>query len=253
MTEKRTTLEVIAPTVEEAIEKGLAELGLPTEAVEIEILDEGAKGLFGLGSRQTRVRLTIKANNEPEVELDSPAEDLPQPAAESAQTKPAAESATEDKDHTLEIARAIVADLLDKMGIKAEVTSHFGEPDDRRRYTPVFVDIHGDDLSILIGRKAETIDALQYIARLIMGKELAQSIPLIVDVEGYRGRREQQLRQLARNVAEQVTQTGRSQILEPMPPNERRFIHIELRDDQYVYTESKGEGNHRKVVIYPQK
>jgi len=72
-------------------------------------------------------------------------------------------------------------------------------------------------------------------------------------VEGYRSRREQQLRQLARRVAEQVTQTGHSQVLEPMPPNERRLIHIELRDDQYVYTESKGEGRHRKVVIYPQE
>lgn len=251
MTDKRTTLEVIAPTVEEAIEKGLAELGLPAESVETEILDEGAKGLFGLGSRQTRVRLTIKANEEPEI--DSPAEDFSQPVTASAQTEPAAESSPEDKGRILEIARAIVTDLLDKMGIKAEVTSHYGEPDDKRRYTPVFVDIHGDDLSILIGRKAETIDALQYIARLIMGKELAQSIPLIVDVEGYRGRREQQIRQLARRVAEQVTQSGHNQVLEPMPPNERRFIHIELRDDPYVYTESKGEGNHRKVVIYPQE
>ncbi|MBU0512436.1 MAG: protein jag [Chloroflexi bacterium] len=253
MTEKRTTLEVIAPSVEEAIEKGLAELGLPTEAVEIEILDEGAKGLFGLGSRQTRVRLTIKAYDEPEPEADSPTEYLSQPAAKSVHTEPAAESSPEDKDRPLETARAIVADLLDKMGIKAEVTSHYGELDDKRRYTPVHVDIHGDDLSILIGRKAETIDALQYIARLIMGKELAQSIPLIVDVEGYRARREQQIRQLARRVAEQVTQTGHSQILEPMPPNERRFIHIELRDDPYVYTESKGEGSHRKVIVYPQE
>jgi len=253
MTDKRTTLEVIAPTVEEAIEKGLAELGLPTNAVETEILDEGAKGLFGLGSRQTRVRLTIKANDQSGPEADSPTEDFSQPVAVSAQTEPAAESSPEDKGRILEIARAIVTDLLDKMGIKAEVTSHFGEPDDKRGYTPVFVDINGDDLSILIGRKAETIDALQYIARLIMGKELAQSIPLIVDVEGYRGRREQQIRQLARRVAEQVTQTGRNQVLEPMPPNERRFIHIELRDDQYVYTESKGEGSHRKVVIYPQE
>jgi spoIIIJ-associated protein len=136
------------------------------------------------------------------------------------------------------------------MHIVADVTAVYGESSDTRSRIPIIVDIRGDDLSILIGKRAETINALQYIASLIVNKELGRSIPLIVDVEGYRSRREKQLRRLAQRLAEQVIQTGRSQALEPMPPNERRFIHIELRDNPDVYTESKGEGGNRKVVIY---
>jgi spoIIIJ-associated protein len=96
------------------------------------------------------------------------------------------------------------------------------------------------------------LDALQYITRLIVGKEMEQSISLIVDVEGYRKRRESQIRKLAHRVADQVHQTGRSQALEPMPPNERRIIHISLRENPNVYTESTDEGYRRKVVIHPE-
>jgi spoIIIJ-associated protein len=116
---------------------------------------------------------------------------------------------------------------------------------------PILVNITGTDLSILIGRRAKTLNALQYITRLIMGKELEHGVPLSIDVEGYRKRREKQVRQLARRVAEQVTDTQRKQALEPMPPNERRFAHLELKNNHQVYTESTGEDPHRKVVIYP--
>jgi spoIIIJ-associated protein len=115
----------------------------------------------------------------------------------------------------------------------------------------VTVNVNGDDLSILIGRRAETLNALQYITSLIMSKELGRFIPVVVDVEGYRVRRENQLRQLARRVAEQAIKTGRRQILEPMPANERRIIHIELRENPQVTTESVGEEPRRKVTINP--
>ncbi len=115
----------------------------------------------------------------------------------------------------------------------------------------MLVDITGNDLSILIGRRAKTLNALQYITRLIIGKELEHGIPLSIDVEGYRDRREKQVRQLARRVADQVVDTGREQALEPMPANERRFAHLELQDESQVYTESMGSEPHRKVVIYP--
>jgi spoIIIJ-associated protein len=103
----------------------------------------------------------------------------------------------------------------------------------------------------LIGRQAETLNALQYLSSLIVSKEIGHSIPLIVDVEGYRARREQQLRQLARRMADQATKTGRRQVLEPMPANERRLIHLELRDNPDVTTESIGEEPRRKVTIIP--
>lgn len=242
MSENRTTLEIIAPSIEEAIEEGLEKLGLTEEEVEIDILDEGAKGLFGLGSRQARVKLTVIASPKPE-EI-SPAEVIPDNSTQVSDRQ---------EDQVLFVARETVSDLLKKMKVKAEVVAYYGEPDDDRSRVPVYVDIKGQDLSILIGRKAETLNALQFITKLIIGKELEQSVPLTIDVEGYRKRRERQIRKLAQRVADQVVATGRSQSLEPMPPNERRLVHIELRDNPLVTTESTGEGNRRKVVVFPEE
>ena len=236
MKNNRATLEVIAQTVEEAIQKGLNDLGLPQEAVEIDILDEGGKGILGIGSRQARVRISVL----PEIqESRSESEGDVSPS-----------SATE-KDSTLRLAEEIVSELLEKMNLVATVAAKYGEESDNLPFRPILVDISGNDLSVLIGRRAKTLNALQYITRLIMGKELEHGIPLSIDVEGYRERREMQVRQLARRVAEQVTDTDREQALEPMPPNERRFAHIELQDNTAVYTESVGQDPHRKVVIYP--
>lgn len=253
MNQKRTSLEVIAPSVDEAVEKGLDDLGIPRDAVEIEILDEGSRGLFGLGSRQARVRLTIKAARRPErpsVQKPEPApveEPRPQPAVE-----PQAETLTSEEEYLVTTARETVRELLDKMKVRgATVTAEFGEADDDRSRAPINVDVHGDDLSILIGRRAETLNALQYITSLIVSKELGRFVPIVVDVEGYRVRRDNQLRQLARRMAEQAIKTGRRQILEPMPANERRIVHIELRENPDVTTESVGEDPRRKVTIIP--
>ena len=254
MTEQRPTIEKIAPSVEEAIEQGLAELGLPQESVDVEILDEGNKGLFGLGSRQARVRLTIKGATEPAPEVIATPAEASQPEAPRAVPAPAPiEESTipSDEEQALQVARDTVAELLEKMKVTADVSASYIEDDDYNGRKPILVDIHGDDLSILIGRKAETLNALQYITSLIVGKELGRSVPLSVDVEGYRTRRKEQLKQLAQRLAEQVVKTGRSQGLEPMTPSERRTVHIELRDHSDVYTESAGDGDRRKVVIHP--
>jgi len=253
MTEQRPTLEKIAPTTEEAIEQGLADLGLPREAVNIEILDEGTKGLFGLGTRQARVLLTIKGDTEPASEVVAVDGEESQPEENIVVSEPekVEESALPaDDDQDLQVARDTVAELLEKMKVIAEVSASYIEDDDYNGRKPIMVNIHGDDLSILIGRKAETLNALQYITSLIVGKELGRSVPLSVDVEGYRTRRKEQLKKLAHRLADQVVQTGRSQALEPMTPSERRTIHIELRDHPDVYTESAGDGDRRKVVIY---
>ena len=117
----------------------------------------------------------------------------------------------------------------------------------------ILVNIEGDDLSILIGRRSETLNALQYITSLIVGKRLNRWVPLMIDVQGYRARRERQLRVLARRMAEQAIHTGRRQVLEPMPANERRVIHLELRDHPQVATESIGDEPNRKVTIFVKK
>ena len=139
------------------------------------------------------------------------------------------------------------------MKVFAQVTAHYtepGEPGDERQ---VLVDINGDDLSILIGRRSETMNALQYIASLIVSKELEKWVPLVIDIQGYRARRTRQLQQLARRMAEQAVQSGKRQTLEPMPANERRIIHMELSNHDQIITESAGEEPNRKVTIVPKK
>ena len=259
MNDKRTNLEIIAPTVEEAIEKGLIDLGLPRESVDIEILDEGGKGFFGLGNRQARVRLTIKSESDesevviPEAESIRTQETLvPEPMIEEDKQEHDEEPPFLGDDYVLDIARDVVGELLEKMKVRATVTAEYLPASDARSRVPVRVNVHGDDLSYLIGRQAETLNALQYISSLIINKEIGRSIPLIVDVEGYRTRRENQLRQLARRMADQAVSTGRRQVLEPMPANERRIVHIELRENPDVTTESIGEDPRRKVTIIPQ-
>ena len=234
MKNNRATLEVIAQTVEEAIEKGLNDLGLPQEKVEITVLDEGGQGILGIGARKARVRISVLSEDE-DAQPDESKSQVP----------------SEDKDTTIKLTEEIVSELLEKMNLEAKVEAKYGEESDNLPFRPILVDISGDDLSILIGRRAKTLNALQYITRLILGKELEHGIPLSIDVEGYRERRELQVRKLARRVAEQVVDTGREQALEPMPPNERRFAHIELQEESSVYTESIGQDPNRKVIIHP--
>lgn len=272
MKEKRATLEVIAPSVEEAIEKGLADLGLPEEAVEVEILDQGSRGLFGLGSRHARVRLAVKsaADQERVMTASKPAAAVveearplptvePKPTAQAPSKKPETSSpppaaaASIGEELELQVAKETVSELLDTMKVPANVTVRYGKADDERSRVPILVDVNGDDLSILIGRRAETLNALQYISSLIVSKELGRPLSLVIDVEGYRARREGQIRQLARRMAEQAVKTGRRQVLEPMPANERRIIHLELRENEDVVTESIGEEPRRKVTIMPKE
>lgn len=266
---EKPTLEIIAPTVEEALAQGLTQLGLPAEAVSMEVLDAGTKGLFGLGGRQVRVRLTVKSDDEadpeqPAAPASKPArkpfdqtQDKPAPVTkkkpEPKSQKPALEPVPEGEiktDALLNLAEETVSKLLHHMNMQAQVSAHYEETDREDRRT-IHVDVRGDDLSILIGRRSETLNAFQYVASLMVGKEVQQWVQLVVDVEGYRSRRENQLRQMARRMAEQTVKTGRRQVLEPMTSNERRIVHIELREHPAVTTESIGEDPYRKVTIIP--
>jgi len=234
--DQQSNLEMIAPTVEKAVDKGLDQLGLSRDQVQIEILDEGGSGLFGIGERQARVRLTVTAATEQSTS-DEVVQSSPEPSP--------------DLENTMAIAQATVQELLEHMSVFASVSTRLGTGDDYDSSPPIVVDIAGNDLSILIGRDAETLNALQLITRTIVGKEIGHSAHLIVDVEGYRERRESNLRKLAQRMASQAITTGRRQSLEPMSPAERRIIHIELRENSDVRTESSGQDPKRKVVIFP--
>jgi len=286
----RTTLEIIAPTVEEALLQGLSQLGLTADAVSVEVLDSGSKGLFGLGGRQVRVRLTVnpppgevvtasppkpkpapakRTESTPKAKETKPApkaeakpESKPEPKPRRAEKKPAPTAVAApvvakkvenpDSDPVLDTTESIVSKLIFHLGMKAQVSAHYDESstDDRRT---IQVDIRGDNLSALIGRHAETLTALQHIASLMVGKQTQQWVQLVVDVEGYRERRDKQVRQLALRMVDQVIKTGRKATLEPMTASERRVIHIELRGHPAVTTESTGEEPHRKVVILPKE
>ncbi len=250
---ERTTLEKIAPTVDEAVALGLAELNLTEQDVEVEILDSGSRGLFGVGSRQARVRLTVKppvteAEAAP-VQAGMPVENSQEP---STITVPRETDFSVLDNNLLFISRQTVVDLLEKMKITAHVEVHFGDPDDDGEQ-PILVDIQGDDLAILIGRRAEILNALQYITNLIVSKQVEHWVQVVVDVQGYRARHERQLRQMAQRMADQAMKAGRRQMLEPMPASDRRIIHLELRNHPGVTTQSVGEEPTRKVTIIPKE
>src|SRR5687768_13806501 len=244
---QRTTLEIIAPTVEEAIAQGLAELGLTADAVSVEVLDAGNKGFLGFGKHQVRVRLTV---NTAGGELDQQPERVPASKPEALVESVKELESPSETDLLLDRTEAVISKLLHLLNLEAQVSAHYGERDREDRRS-VNVDIRGNDLSILIGRRSETLNAFQYVASLIVGKEMQEWVQLVIDVEGYRDRREKQLIQMAQRMAEQVAKSGRRQTLEPMPSAERRIIHIALRDHPDVKTESTGEEPYRKVMILP--
>ncbi len=289
-----TSLEYIAANADEAINKGLNELNVTREEVDIEILEQGSRGIFGIGARQARVRITVKADSlrasirkdevtpqteEPEpIPEEKPAKALKQEAKPAAQkkepkpvpapkAKPETVEDTEEKEtfgteddgdevvneKTMRIASNVVRDLMEKMRVKANIESKIGESSDDADSRVIMIDIQGDDLSFLIGRHSEVLHSLQYITSLIVGREVGHWVPLVIDVQGYRERRERQLRQMAARMADQVIKTGRRISLEPMSATERRIIHLALRDNNQIMTESIGEEPNRKVVIYPKE
>jgi spoIIIJ-associated protein len=197
-----------------------------------------------------------KEQKRAEAKKPAPVPEPERPAVEQPERIPAAPAVSEDlqpeNDPLLDHTEAVISRMLHLLNLEAQVSAHYGatERDGRRN---IHVDIRGKDLSVLIGRRSETLSAFQYIASLIVGKETQQFVQLVVDVEGYRDRREKQLIQMAKRMADQVAKSGRRQTLEPMPSSERRIIHIALRDHPDVKTESTGEEPYRKVVIMPKE
>jgi spoIIIJ-associated protein len=244
MIKEKTTVEVHAPTVEEAIEQGLDQLGLPRDAVDVQVLDEGHSGFLGLGNRDVRVKLVVKEEPKPKVSRikKSKPVDVVAPVPEITEETDQIEI---NKNNAVEIVQRLIAE----MKVDARVSGKVIAPEDERDHPMIMVEIAGNDLSILIGRRSETLNSLQYIASLILCEKAKQWVPLTLDVQGYRSRRERQLRQLARRLADQVVQTGRKQVLEPMPANERRIIHLELRYHPFVTTASIGEEPNRRTTI----
>ncbi len=236
-------------------------LGVRRDQVEVEVITEGSRGVLGFGAENARVQLLVKPPPAPqppppqvapaEVLLAppvAPAEVLPAPPAAPVQE---AEPETVD-DGAGQVGREVLVDLLRLMGVQASVESMLGyELAEEGEPPPIILNITGDDLGILIGRRGETLRALQYLVRLMVSHRLKHWTNLVVDVESYLVRRRRTLESLALRVAEQVARSGRAQALEPMPAYERRMIHVALRKHPKVTTKSVGEGERRKVTIVP--
>jgi spoIIIJ-associated protein len=210
--------------VEEAIKLALIELNRNREEVKIDVLTEGSRGVWGIGTEEARVRVSVL------------------------------EAAGTVENNAMEIVKDTLETILDKMGIDATVSYQEGISfqDDEEQNEPSVFNIEGDELGILIGRRGQTLSCLQYIVKIIAANRMQDSFPsIVIDVNGYKQRRQQVLKELAERVAEQVENSGKSFTLEPMPAYERRIIHMALAGHSGVSTESVGYGEDRKVSIIP--
>lgn len=301
------SIEASGKSVEEAITRALVSLGKRRDEVEIAVLQEASRGTFGLGSKDARVRVTVRPISTAsslnlrsavitpemadallgpeEIEVPLPDEDeeleevedevededyiedeeealeldeesLPfisssefanQPVLASTEIVEKSEYRLQDVEHPsredIEITVDVLQHILQYINIDAAIQV--------RSTSPLIVNIHGmnENLGLLIGRRGETLAALQLLVNLIVSHRTKHRLRIIVDAENYRQRREENLRSLALRVAQQVRNYRRSIALEAMPPYERRIVHIALSDSKDISTESIGEGEERRVVI----
>ncbi len=216
------SLETRAKTVEEAIQKAISQLGVSREEVEVNVINEGKPGILGLGGDEAVVRVTPLYH-------------------------------ATDEDIT-DYVQKTINELLGFLGVDGSAVLQPPPVVEGEESTEsISLNIEGDDLGILIGRRGQTLSCLQYVVRLIVGHQKRSWLPIIIDVEGYKQRRYQALQVFARQMAEQVNAKKMSFTLEPMPAYERRIIHMALAEHQGVITESIGQGESRRVVILPRE
>jgi spoIIIJ-associated protein len=203
-------VEKTGKTVDEAVGLALNELGVARESVEIEVLEEPSKGIFGLiGVRPARVKVIYKEGN-------------------------------------TQKAVVLLKNIFECINLGVNIHT-------REKEQELCLDLEGKDLGILIGRRGETLDALQYLVNLSVNKSRDQKKKIIIDIEGYRNRREETLQKLALKLADKAQQRGRNVVLEPMNSQERRIIHTALQGREDIYTFSEGEEPYRKIIISPRK
>lgn len=250
-------IEVTANSVDAAISKGLSQLNAAPADVMVEVLEEPNTGLFGFGARQARVRLVLIGQRkapEPEVYPQDLDEEFDQEYAEPPDQEPAAGAisvvADVELDEDATVGLEVLEELLTRMRIDAQI--NISRSEDVEGEEPHWMlNVTGKRINRLIGRRGETLASLQHIVRLICSRKLERRANIIIDAEGYKTGRSNRLRGLAKRMAKQAVQQGRTITLEPMQPAERRIIHLTLRDREDVSTQSVGEGNARKVTIVP--
>ena len=263
-----STIEATGKTIEDAVRSGLVRLGRMKEEVDIEILEEPKRGFFGFGSKPARVRITEKADvtpvpseviqAEPETEVSAAepkaadvvkAVEVAEPdMMEDEPSEPAVQEPEEEAFSAEEAAakgKAFLQEVLKNMGIDVVIEKMI-------KSDKILLHLHGKNLGILSGKHGQTLDALQYLTNLTTNQGENARYFIMLDVENYRHRREETLKQLAHRLANRVKQNGESVTLEPMNGYERKIIHVALQNDSEVRTESEGKDPYRHVVIYYQ-
>lgn len=250
-------IEIEAETVDQALYMGLEQLKLSIDEIEMEVLDYGKKGFIGIGSKPAKVRLTERSEAIiPDFVLnkDKPKERAPRRERRERSERPRRERREEEQpiangpyfaegtEFVENEVTAFLSGLMQKMQVEGTVKAAESE-------NGLLVNLEGPDMGILIGRRGETLDAVQYLASLIYNKDKEEYHRVTVDTENYRKKRELTLIKLAKKMAGQVARTGRKVVLEPMSPFERRIIHSALQGDRLVTTYSEGEEPNRHVII----
>ena len=203
-------IEISAKTVSEAITEACRKLGVTSDRLDYQVIEEGSNGFLGIGSKPAVIKAAVK---EEEISVEDSAKNF-------------------------------LNDVFAAMDMSVIVNVKYDENENE-----MSIDLSGDDMGVLIGKRGQTLDSLQYLVSLVVNKESENYIRVRVDTENYRERRKETLENLAKNIAYKVKRTRRTVALEPMNPYERRIIHSALQNDKYVTTHSEGEEPFRKVVI----
>lgn len=250
--------------VEEAVKLALIDLKLTREEVEVTVLEEPSKGFFGIGSKLAKVRVEPKKKEEeiPEPQPEPQKEEIEKEQPEPKKTekrkrdnkkkrdkkksiipREPEENMVEVEDHP---ALSFLKEMTEKMGLNLDITAKTGK-------SSIYLNIKGKDSGTVIGKRGQTLDAIQYLTSLVVNKDNEKYVRVVVDAENYRAKREKTLEQLANRLAEKVIKTKKSVRLEPMNPYERKVIHATLQSNQNVTTKSEGEEPYRRVIIEPTK
>ena len=253
-------IEISAKNVEEALTQAMIKLGTTSDKMGYEVISEGRSGFFGIGSKPAVIKAWIKEDAisqelksfmEPSVKTSEPkVKDVKEAKAEP--KKPEVKVKKEDtaaaeKKADVKVASTpeeFITQVCNAMGLEVSVDSRFDEAEN-----VLDINMIGDDMGILIGKRGQTLDSLQYLTGLVANKNKEEYIRVKLDTENYRERRKETLENLARNIAYKVKRTKKPVALEPMNPYERRVIHAALQNDRYVVTRSEGEEPFRHVVI----
>lgn len=262
------SIEVSAPTVEAAVKDALDQLGVGEEDVVVEVLATPRSGVLGLGSREARVRVTYQPAPAARSAVASPPPAPPKAPRDSqprgrerrddargTEPRPQESRGREDSEdaqrraanipETTREAQSLLEQILALMGEKAEVAPGESGPE------AIELEIKGDGSGILIGRHGQTLDALEYVVNRIVARRIKEPAPVVLETEAYRARRRQQLERMALSVGERAKREHQTMRLDPMPPRDRRIIHLALKDDPMLTTRSSGDGFLRAVEIVP--